>query len=190
MPWNQSTTTEQLGVLPSSIQTTFRTIAGGMGNVTLGTGIAAWAYIGYVVRDTTLTRVRFFLATFAVGTQAAEIAFASTPSAPNGASQVLTKLAATGSLPDLTVATGILKNNSVLLSCTVPAGTHLWVGIRSAFTGTPTQPTFYGTGYDLGNGMYLRTTGAAALTGSTSWVGSIPGDSTGATNPLLEASTS
>lgn len=153
----------------------------GIGSVSLASGVASWIFVGTVTQDTTLARIRYFIAVAASGTQVAELAYASTPLPPCGAAQVLTKIAATGSVTDLTLT----NNQNTALAATIPAGTNLWIGFRAAM-GT-TQPTFRGTGYDFADGSVLRTAGASALTGSGPWTGSVVAGATAATAPDFAA---
>lgn len=129
--------------------------------------VAYWVYQGYFPYAKTFGRVRFFGGT-GVGAQTAEVALASSPAAPNRANQVLTKIVADDTLNDLTTAAG-LKSNGNSLSTVVPAGTHLWAGIRCAMA--TTQPTFKAVGGDLGQGNILTTAAAGALTGAGPWTG-------------------
>lgn len=149
----------------------------GIANILMASGTAYWLYAGTLTQDTTYARIRYFVATAAGGTQAAEFAIASSPLPPCGAAQVLTKLGATGSVTDLTAT----NNQNTPLAITILAGTNVWIGFRSAM-GT-TQPTFRGLGYDLADGSVLRTAASGALTGAGPWTGSVAAGSTGATTP-------
>lgn len=153
----------------------------GLGNVTTGSGVAYWVFVGTFTQTTILARVRYFVAVAAAGTQTAELAYASSPLPPCGAGQVLTKIAATGSVTDLTGT----NNQNTALAATIPAGTNLWIGFRSAM-GT-TQPSFRGLGYDLADGSVLRTNASGALTGAGPWTGAVVSGATTATCPDLEA---
>ena len=152
-----------------------------IGNITCASGRAYFVYLGYCRRPVTLARIVTFVAVVAdSGTQTAEVGYFSTPSAPNRASQVLTKIAATAAL-GLTS----LKTQTTALSAVIPAGTHLWVAYRGALA--TTQPTFRGLGYDFLDGSCLTTSGATALTSGTTYTGTVPTDSTSATCPDLRA---
>lgn len=133
---------------------------------------AYFTYIGQCSVAFTAAFIRMHLSTVAVGTQAAEVALASTPLAPNCAGQTLTKIAANGTLDDLTSGTG-LKKNTLTLATAVPAGTHLWLGFRSNMTGSPTQPAFYGVTGDTSTGQVLTMATAGALTGAGPWTGAL-----------------
>jgi hypothetical protein len=123
--------------------------------------------MGRSTKDITVTNVVFYVTTVAVGTQAAEIAVASSTSAPNGAAQTLTVLGVSAALDDLTTGTG-RKGSTAAISVAVPQTTHLWAGFRVNMTSTPTQPQIYGLTFDNANGEILITSSAGVLaTGST-----------------------
>lgn len=149
------------------------------GTLTLSSDVAYWIYCGIAEDDLTTARIRYFVAVVAdSGTQTAEVAIASTPLGPCGAAQVLTKLGA-ASMLGLTV----LKNGNTPLAVSIPKGTHVWIGTRSAHA--TTRPTFRGLGYDYGDGSLLKTNTAGALTGSGPWTGAVVADATTATAPDL-----
>jgi hypothetical protein len=91
----------------------------------------------------------------------------SSPSAPNKAGQSLTKIETTGTVDSLT-AVG-LKRNTSAFSTQVPAGTHLWAGIRTAMA--TTQPTILGLINDNNQGHVLSLAAAGVLTGAGPWAG-------------------
>lgn len=133
-------------------------------------GVAYWIYIGQLAEDLIVgasgSNISLHCSTVGAGTQVAEAALASTPSAPKKASQVLTRLASSNSWLTLTTGTGLKKlTNSLTLAggqTTVPAGTHCWIGSRIVM-GT-TQPIFWSLAGDRLNGEIL-TTAAATITG-------------------------
>jgi len=137
-------------------------------------GISATAYFVYLGQARvafTPTFVKFHVTTKATGAQTAECGFFSTPAAPNGSGQTLTKLIASGSLDNLTSSAGVFGNASAFAT-SVAAGTHLWAGLRTAVASA--QPTYAGLLGDMALGSILELVSAGALTGSSSFVGSIP----------------
>lgn len=133
---------------------------------------AYFTYLGYVAVATTFAFVRFVLETNASGTVAVEVGLFSTPSAPNRANQTVTKLVADATLGDLTTGGGggsPMRSNTTTLAYTVAAGTHLWAGIRTAFS--VTQPGIRSLKYDNLQGTCLTTASAGVLTGAGPWTG-------------------
>lgn len=141
---------------------------GASGTFASASGTAYWVYLGRVFRDLVLKHVEFHVSSAGSGSQTAEIAVASSPTPPNKGNQTLTKLGANGTLDSLT-GTGVKRNTSAL-NLSVPAGTHLWAGIRTAMA--TTQPTFVALGADMNQGQVLATAAAGALTGAGPWTGS------------------
>lgn len=138
---------------------------------------AYFVYMGYCRDSITVKHVEFRLSALAVGTQAAEVGLASSPAAPNGATQSMTKLIADGTLDDLT-ATLTIKRNTTAFNTTgyvVAAGTHLWAMCRAQFTVGPTQPTSDGIIEDYNEGSVLITSTASALTGTGPWTATVNG---------------
>ena len=143
------------------------------GNFTQASGVANCEYIGRVepAAGITIQRINFPVATGGSGTQAAELAIFTTPSAPNGASQVLTKLVATGTITSLTT-TGVKQNTSPFATV-APQNAHLWLCLRIQM-GT-TQPVL-GLGnilQDMGTGQILTVAAPGALTGVTTMTGAV-----------------
>lgn len=170
-----------VGALPSVGQRAYRTSLPNIGNMLTTSGRAYFMYMGFTTRKIALARLAYYISTVAdSGTQTAEMGYFSTPLAPNRASQVLTKIAATAAL-GLTA----LKTQQTPLAATIPAGTHWWVAYRGALT--TTQPTFRGVGYDLLDGSILITSSATALTSGTTYTGVLPTDGTSATGIDLAA---
>lgn len=160
-----------VGVVESAFaQRTFRSALPDIVTLALSSGTAYWVYIGRFNKATAVKYVRSYVTGAGSGTQAGEVALASSVNPPNKAGQTLTKLAADGNLDALT-GTG-MKGNTSSLSYTIPSGTHLWAGMRVAM-GT-TQPTCRALTLDMLQGHVLTTAGASALTGSGPWAGSIP----------------
>lgn len=130
---------------------------------------AYFVYLGTLKKNVTALKIYFHVTTGGTGAQTAECGLFSTPTAPNRAGQVLTKLAATGTLGDLT-GTGVLGNtNSFALD--VPAGTHLWAGVRTAMA--TNEPQLYGLTADMSHGRVLTTATAGALTAGTTFTGAL-----------------
>lgn len=130
-------------------------------------GTIYWCYVGYRPYDEIIRYVRVGVSTAGAGTQTAEVAVATSTTGPNNAAALtLTKVWADGTLDDLTT-TGV-KGNAT--ANTTPLGSddaHVFVGVRFAM-GT-TQPTLHILQRDWGDGFLCQTSGASALTGSSSW---------------------
>ena len=141
----------------------------GSGTLALVSGTAYFVYLGRAPATFTPAYVKGFCGSAGSGSQTAEIGLFSSPSGPNAAGQTLTKIEATGSITSLT-GTGV-KQNTGAFTTSVPAGTHLWAGIRVVM-GTG-QPTFNALNRDYARGSVLVTAGAGALTGSSSFSGSL-----------------
>lgn len=136
-------------------------------------GTAYWVYVGQTDRDIVAAYIRFFVSVVAAGdTRAQELALATSVSGPDRAAKTLTTKAVATTTGDYTAATGSYAN-STSFAYNVPAGTHLWLGVRFAMSGTPTQPTVAALGLDTGKGEILSTTGQSALAANTSYTGSI-----------------
>jgi hypothetical protein len=133
-------------------------------------GTAYFVYLGQVKTAITPVFVSIPVTTAGAGGQTAECGFFSTPLAPTGGGQNLTKLVATGTVDSL-LATG-RKGNSVSFATVVAAGTHLWVGVRIVMV--TTQPQIFGLTADYGSGAVLTLAGSGALTGAGPFAGSIP----------------
>jgi hypothetical protein len=144
-------------------------------------GTAYFVYLGYVIKPFTPKYVEFHVSTAGVGAQTAEAGFFSTPAAPNKAGQSFSKIVSTGTLDSLT-STGVKRNTSAFAT-QVPAGTHLWAGIRTAM-GT-TQPTIWALGADMAQGQVLSLASAGVLTGAGPWSGVIIVAATAAACPDL-----
>lgn len=133
-------------------------------------GVAYWIYLGQLAEDiivgATGSDVALHCTTVGAGTQAAEAALASTPSAPKKSSQVLTRLASSNSFLTLTAGTGLKKLTTSLkfggAQVGIANGTHMWIGAR--FLMGTTQPIFWSLAGDRLNGEIL-TTPAATITG-------------------------
>ena len=132
-------------------------------------GTAYFVYLGRTVQAITPKFVEFYVTGAGAGTQTAEVGFFSTPAAPNKAAQTVSKLVSTGTVNSLT-ATGVCRNTSAFAT-SIPAGTHVWAGIRTAMA--TTQPTIAGLVNDYAQGHVLSTAGSGALTGTGTWTGAL-----------------
>lgn len=137
--------------------------------ITLTDGTGYFVYVGKLVTARTPLYVEFQVTGAGAGAQTAEVGLFSTPAAPNKTGQSLTKLVATGTVDDLTT-TGIKRNTSALAT-SVPAGTHLWAGIRTAMSGS--EPQIGALSRDQLQGHVLDCVGAGALTGAGPFSGAI-----------------
>jgi len=138
--------------------------------ITMIADTAYFIYLGRTVQDMTPKFVEFYVTTGGSGAQTAELGLFSTPSAPNKASQTVTKIQAMNSFNALLTGTGYFRNN-VAFSTLVTKGTHLWAGFRTNM-GT-SQPAPWGVGGDLSEGRILTTAGAGALTAAGPWTGAV-----------------
>lgn len=143
------------------------TIAGAL----TASGTAYWVYIGRAAKDLAVKKVISLLTVVGTSTQVAEVALASSPSAPNRAAQTLTVLQARGTLSDLTATANAPKFNTSDFDIVVPSTTHLWAGIRIAMAGT--QPTLFGLSFDASSGQVLSTAASGVLTAGTSYSGAL-----------------
>jgi hypothetical protein len=137
--------------------------------ITLTSGTAYFVYLGRTVAALTPKYVEFYVNTAGTGAQTAEVGFFSSPNAPNKGALSLTKLVSTGTVDALT--SGGVKRNTSAFATSVPAGTHLWAGIRTAMA--TTQPAISGLCMDFSQGRVLSTASAGALTGTGPWTGAI-----------------
>lgn len=148
------------------------------------TNVAYWVYQGYFPTAVTTAKIAFHIVTAGVGAQTAEMALASSAAAPNrAATQVLTKIAGGaigGGVINLASATGI---QAFTLAGTIPAGTHLWAGIRTAMA--TDQPTLLARANDFGQGIVRSTAAAGALTGAGPWTASSISQALTAQCPIL-----
>jgi len=133
-------------------------------------GTAYWVYVGQVLVTCVPRFIEVGIRAAGTGAQTAEMCLASTPSAPNAAGQTLTKIEATGSIGSLLATTAPIANSSPF-STTVAAGTHLWAGIRTAMA--TNEPQLHGILDDKLQGYVLLTAAAGALTGSSTFAGTL-----------------
>lgn len=139
---------------------------------------AYFVYMGRKALSSPAYRVNAYLNVLGVGAGAQEAGIFSTPLPPNTAGQTLTKIAATTTWDSLLVGLGSKLSGIFAPLAPVPAGTHLWAGVR--FDLATTQPTFAGLLYDLMEGEILVTAAAAAFTTAGPWVGTVVPAQTGA----------
>lgn len=149
---------------------------------------AYWVYLGRTARDLTVTKIRFHVTTVAVGTQAAEVAVASSDTGPDGAAKTLTVLGINATLDDLTTGTG-MKGNTANMAVVVPQTTHVWAGLRVNMTSTPTQPVIHGLTFDNSNGEILVTSTAGVLATGSTYTGALIAAGVAWQCPALIAST-
>ena len=151
-------------------------------NFLLINGSAYFVYVGQTPFARVPQFVRWHVVAAGSGGQTAECGLFSTPLAPNMAAQSLTKIAATGTLSSLTT-TGV-KSNTTAFAVNVPAGTHLWAGIRTAM-GTA-QPTIRALMGDESQGNILILAVSGVLTGAGPFAGALVAlNANGAAHPHL-----
>ena len=125
----------------------------------LTSGTAYWTYLGRIPHRMATGKVKTNVSVIAVGAQTAECAFATSLYAPDGLNMALTVV---GAASWTTALTGLGPNASNPAVAAIPAGSHLWVGIRTAMA--TTQPTLLGTlGGEDGCGYNLTTAAAGVL---------------------------
>lgn len=114
-------------------------------------------------------RGRLHTSTGGTGTQAAEVAFMSSPLGPCKAGQTLTWLAGSATLDSLTQAGALMVGNTSAMSYTALG--HLWATMRVAMSGV--QPTFDCTAEDFGQGWSLVLAASGVLQAGT-YAGGLP----------------
>lgn len=141
-------------------------------SLTVTSGVAYWVYVGQLPYGCVPRYVEVGIRAGGTGAQTAEICIASTPVAPNGAAQVLTRIEATGTITALT-GTTVPISNTTAFSTWVAAGTHLWAGVRTAMAST--QPMFHALFDDKLQGYVLSTAASGVLTSTSvnAWTGSL-----------------
>jgi hypothetical protein len=146
--------------------------------ITLGNNTAYFVYLGCTTQVLLVKFVEFYVNSAGAGTQAAEVGLFTTVDPPNKTNQGtngIVKLTASGTLDSLTTL-GLKRNTTAFNSgngYAVPAGTHLWAGIRTAMGSG--QPALVGLCMDYSQGLVLSTASAGALTGAGPWTGAIIG---------------
>lgn len=108
----------------------------------------------------------------------------STTSAPDGTTKSFVKLAASGTLDDVTTGAAKTFQNTTDFAHTLATATHVWIGVR--FDMGTTQPTLrFSNSPDFDLGYYQRTAGAGALTGAGPWTGALNAVSVTAVGPMM-----
>lgn len=147
-------------------------------------GTAYWVYQGYIAETQFFNGITLFVTTAGVGTQTAEMVFATTSSGPKRAPQTLSKLGVANTALTALTSTGV-KRPGVAMNVGVPGGVHLWAGFRQAML--TTQAVCWSFGADLGHGALLTTAAAGALSGAGPWAGLLPTAAVTAQAPALFA---
>ena len=148
-----------------------------------------WNYIGYTQKTLVVDYVQFIQQNLAVGAQVAEVALATTASAPDGTAKTFTCVAVADTLPDLTTGTvtnGLVRQNVTAGGWIVSPATHLWAAAR--FQMATTQPGVCGVGTDLQTGTLQSTASVVVpMVIGTSYAGALFAATTGSTqvSPLL-----
>jgi hypothetical protein len=156
------------------------TLPGSGTGLLLVSGAGYFVYLGRLSRVTTVRWVVFYVTVAGGGAQTAEVGYFSSAAAPSGnANTTLTTIAATGSVTSLT-STG-QKSNSTDLNTSVAAGTHLWVGMRTAMA--VTQPTIMGLYLDLLSSRVTSAAAPGALTAGGPFTGARYADSAVTVSP-------
>ncbi len=144
--------------------------------ITLVSNTAYFVYLGCTTKSLTAKFIEFYVNSAGSGGQTAEVGLFRTVAPPNKTNQGtngIVKLTTDDSLTILTT-TGLKRNTTAFNSgngYVVPAGTHLWAGIRTAMA--TTQPALAGLCMDYSQGMVLSTASAGALTGAGPWTGAL-----------------
>jgi hypothetical protein len=144
-------------------------------------GTSYFVYVGRTTAAITPKFVELHVATIGAGAQTAELGLFSTPLGPNKAAQSLTKLVSTATIGALT-SLGMVRNTSAF-AASVPAGTHLWAGVRTAMA--TTQPSPVALAYDMAQGSVLSAAASGVLTGAGPFSGAIIAASTAQICPDL-----
>jgi hypothetical protein len=133
------------------------------------TGRAYAAYLGYFATAKTWTHVRTNASAGGTGSQVAEVALATSPTAPvYDTGQTLTFVASNATLDDLT--TGGIKGNTISMAYSAAAGVHMWAVIRTAMA--TTQPTFNS------NTNSLATSDTTLMVATDDSIGALPSSGT------------
>lgn len=145
-------------------------------------GTVYFTYLGYFANSVVIKFVEAILAAAGTVSQACEVGLFTSPAAPNKTNQTLTCVAADGTVDTLIGGSvpRVVRNTTAFSSgagYTVPAGTHLWSGIRIAMGGS--QPQMRWLGQDHGHGFNLVLAGQSALAVSSTYAATIPATVTG-----------
>lgn len=155
------------------------TLANDSGGNASTSGVLHAVFVGKTQRPVTINHIRSFVTLVSTSAnQIMEFGLFSTPLPPQDVGQTLTCLAVvadTGVPTNITTClAGVgLKQNVVALGTVVPAGTYLWVGMRTAFTGgTGLQPSWRRT-FPVGDGQALWTAAAGVIALGGTYVGAV-----------------
>lgn len=136
----------------------------------ISSGTSYFVYLGEASRPLTVDYIEFFLNGNTNNLATVEVGIFSSPSGPNNAAQTMTKLTS-GDIAAATLASGAPKRvrNPSAFAHSVPAGTHIWAGVRCAANGGTLPSVAFGSG-DLGRGgtQYEGSSGTFALTSTYS----------------------
>lgn len=140
-------------------------------------GTAYFVFLGRMSQATVIKFVEGFVTVAGVGNQVAEVGLFSSTQAPDKTNKTLTKLAADATVDAMTGGSfpRVVRNTTAFNSgagVSVPAGTFLWAGIRTAMA--TTQPTFRSLGHDHVQGWMQTTAASGVLTGAGPFSGVVP----------------
>jgi hypothetical protein len=168
-----------LNVAPPGSQRRFRSMwADDAGSNIMTADQLIMVYCGYTVRAVTCKHVEMYCGVVALGAQTAEVGLFSSPTSPNKAGQTLTCLTSSGTL-DTLLTTGTKRNTTAFnagAGYVVPAGTHLWAGVRTNMA--TTQPQLSRLLVGMKDGSILQTNTAGIITTGNTYVGTVLGDGT------------
>jgi hypothetical protein len=164
--------------MPPQTQEVFQpSIAGDPSGNASTSGVLHACYLLYTTQPMTVKHVRCFMtAVSGAANQIMELGLFSTPLAPQLAGQTLTCLAVaadTGVPTNITtcLVTSQVKTNIADFTAVIPAGTHLWAGMRTAFTGgAGTQPTWRRC-FPVGDGQVLWSAASGVIALGGTYVG-------------------
>lgn len=141
-------------------------------NLQVTSGTAYFVFLGRATTAGTIKRIYARATTAGAGDQTAEVGLFKTSAAPNGASQTMTCIWASGTLDSLTSVGATLKHGNTSDNATAhAAGDYLWLGIRVAMA--TTQPFFRPFQHDWRLGGLLTTAGASAFAASNTYTGAL-----------------
>jgi len=161
------------GLIPCSPSNTVQPAWETMGGVAnAGTSQRGyWLYMGTVREAFVANYVAAGLTINGAGAVIVEVGLFSTPSAPNGAGQTLTKIISGLTATSTSGSPRVLKNSSAF-NTTVTVGTHLWTGYRTEDNGG-TKPTLAQAQGDGGRGGALFLNSATAFSAASTWSGGL-----------------
>lgn len=124
-------------------------------------GTAYFLYLGYFAEPKTINWVEFPISANGSGNSVCEVGLFSTPDAPDTSAKTFTKLTSTATT-DSTVAGSLprLCRNTNALGYTVPAGTHLWAGFRTANSSAEPSVRWVLGDHSAGSVQSLASSGA------------------------------